>query len=228
MSVSTSIQQFPTVEAGQFVELYNIGWEQYLAISEAIGERPNPRLIYLDGSLEILVTSRRHDWHAERLGQLIVAVASGCGINWEDSGTATYRRGVREAAVEGDKTYYFGHNAERMKGVVEIDLDAQPPPDLAVEVEVSHSANRALEVWGRLGVPEVWRFDPARDKVSFLQLRGDGTYEPIDRSLGLPGLLPSDVLGQMVLADELGAAYWFEQLNVWVRETLLPRLGEPS
>ena len=226
--MSTSIQQVPTVEMGQFVEIDGLDWEQYVAISEAIGERPSPRLIYLDGGLEILVTSRRHDWHAERLGQLIVAVASGCGIKWEDSGTATYRHATHEAAVEGDKTYYLGPNAVLMKGAVEIDLGTQPPPDLAVEIEVSHSANKALKVWGRLGVPEVWRFDPARDKVSFLRLRGDGAYEPLDRSLGLPGLLPSDVFGQMILADELGAADWFERLNVWMRGILLPRLDELS
>lgn len=213
---------------GQFVELPNISWAQYVAISEAIGERPNPRLIYLDGSLEIVVTSRHHDWYAERLAQLTVEVASVCRIPWEDAGTATYQREKKEAAVEGDKTFYLGPNAEIMRGSVNIDLDTQPPPDLAIEVEVSHSANRAMKVWGRLGVPEVWRFDPQRDKIGFWKRREDGTYEPIDHSLGLPALTPADVLDQMKLAESLGSSEWFDQLRAWVRATVLPRLGEPK
>ncbi|MEW4566405.1 Uma2 family endonuclease [Tautonia sp. JC769] len=210
-------------DPGQFVELVDIGWDQYVAISEAIGERPNPRLIYCDRRLEIVVTSRRHDWFAERLGQLVVAVASGCGIRWEDAGTATYRRADEEVGVEGDKTFYLGPHAEQMKGAVDIDLDSQPPPDLAIEVEVSHSANQALKVWGRLGVPEVWRFDPLRDRVTFWRRKDDGTYEAIDRSRGLPALTPADVLEQLKLADAIGAGEWFARLNDWVRDVIRPR-----
>lgn len=211
-------------EPGQFVELSNLGWDQYVAISEAIGERPNPRLIYCDRSLQILVISRRHDWFAERLGDFVKIVAGGCGIPWEDAGTSTYECEDDEVAVEGDKTFYLREHADLMKGSVNIDLDSQPPPDLAIEVEVSHSANKALKVWGRLGVPEVWRFDPKKERVAFLRCKEDGTYEPIEQSLGFPMLTPADVLEQLRLADSLGAGDWFMRLNDWVRDVIRPRL----
>lgn len=224
----TTATKPPPVEAGQSLELLDINWQQYTAIREALDDRTNLRFVYLDGSLEILVTSRRHDWHAERLGQLVIAVASGCGVLWEDAGTTTFRRQAKEAGIEGDKTFYLGANAERMKGSVEVDLETQAPPDLAVEVEVSHSANKAMEVWGRLGVPEVWRFDPVREKVGFWRRREDGTYEPIERSMGLPVLMPADVLEQLKLADSIGAAAWFARLNDWVRAVVLPRAERPA
>ncbi|WP_152050956.1 Uma2 family endonuclease [Tautonia marina] len=225
-STPTSNPPASAADPGQFVELVEIGWDQYVAISEAIGERPNPRLIYCDGRLEIVVTSRRHDWFAERLGDFVKIVAGGCGIDWEDAGTATYRRADEEVGVEGDKTFYLGAHAERMKGALDIDLDSQPPPDLAIEVEVSHSANQALKVWGRLGVPEVWRFDPMKDRVTFWRRKDDGTFEAIERSLGLPGLRPVDVLEQLRLADSIGAGEWFGRLNDWVREVIRPRLDQ--
>ena len=73
-----------------------------------------------------------------------------------------------DAGLEGDKTFYFGEHAVLMRGPVDIDLDVQPPPDLAIEVEVSHSADAALVAWGRLGVPEVWRFQPKSSQFSIL------------------------------------------------------------
>ncbi len=223
MSVTTSTPTVP--EPDQRVVLGQINWGQYLAISNALVDRRNPRMIYLDGGLTILVTSRRHDWYAETLGTLIVAVADGLGIPWEPAGQATYRREDLEAGVEGDKTYYFGEHADIMRGPVDIDLTTQPPPDLAIEVELTHPADVAVSVWGRLGVPEIWRFKAESGTLSFWTRRGDGRYERIERSLGLPALTPADVMEQLRLADSLGSSRWYSQLRDWVRDVLRPRLG---
>jgi Uma2 family endonuclease len=75
-------------------------------------------------------------------------------------------------------------------------------------------------------VPEVWRFDPLKDRVTFWRRKDDGTYEAIDRSLGLPGLTPADVLEQLRLADAIGAGEWFARLNEWVRNVIRPRLDQ--
>ena len=170
-------------------------------------------------------TSRRHDWFAEQLAYLIAAIAHGCGILWEVAGTATFRLEGRGAGVEGDKTYYFGPNAERMLGPQDIDLAIQPPPDLAIEVEVTHPADEALAAWGRLGVPEVWRFDVGRATLSFWLRHDDGTYAATGRSAGLPMVEPGDILEQLRLADEIGNSRWYAQLADWVRDVLVPRIG---
>ena len=137
-----------------------VSWDAYLKISEALDDQPGLRLIYCDGRLVFVGKSRRHDWFAERLGEFVKALARGLAIPWEDAGQATFRRDKMDAGLEGDKTFYFGDHAVLMRGPLDIDLAAQPPPDLAVEVEVSHSADAALIAWGRLGVAEVWRFQP--------------------------------------------------------------------
>ena len=171
-----------------------------------------------------MTLSRRHDWLSDQLDKIVMAVALGCGIEREVAGSATFRLEAREAGVEGDRTYYFGDNAAIMAGPIEIDLATQPPPDLAIEVEVTHPADKAIATYARIGVPEVWHYHARRRTLAFLVLGEDGTYRPVARSRNLPGLTPEDVLEQLRLADEIRVfSRWYTQLTEWVRLTLLPR-----
>jgi Uma2 family endonuclease len=207
----------------QRIIIPNLSWEEYVTINDAIVERPNIRMFYCDGRLTILTESRKHSWHAERLGELVAELAKGLKMTREDAGSATFRRRAKKGGVEGDKTFYFGEHAARMKGPQDIDLNVQPPPDLAIEVEVSHSADDAVITWGRLGVTEVWRFDPIAMDCSFWSRRTDSTYDRIERGLAFPMLTPEDVIEQMRLAAELGAGEWYSRLGGWVRKVIIPR-----
>ena len=223
--MSTTLSAPKVLEQEPCLVLDLIQWGQYEKILEALPEKAGLRIIYLDGRLTFLSPSYRHDIDGERCGQLVVALANGCGIVWEQAGHTTYRLRKKTGGVEGDKTFYFGENAERMLGEREVDLTTQPPPDLAIEVEATHPADDSVTVWGRLGVPEVWRLDLQRGTLVFGLRRDDGTYVPAPRSAGLPLLEPADVLGQLRLAEELGSSRWFAQLDGWVRTVLLPRRG---
>jgi Uma2 family endonuclease len=200
-----------------------IGWDAYVTISDALDENLGVRMIYCDGRLTLLGKSRKHDWHAERLGELAKAMARGLRIPWEDAGQATFRRENTSAGLEGDKTFYLASHAVQMRGSDDIDLTVQPPPDLAIEVEVAHSADAALIAWGRLGVPELWRFRPKTSEFTFCLRAQNGSYTPSDRSLAFPVLKSSDVVEQMTLANELGADLWNEQLEEWMRNVIRPR-----
>jgi Uma2 family endonuclease len=208
----------------QRLVLDGIGYDNYVAIDAILGESHAVRLIYADGRLTLWTASRRHEWFAERLAELVKAIASTLGIDWDDSGSATYRHKPKEVGVEGDKTFYLGANAERMRGPLNVDLATQPPPDLAIEVEVTNPADDALLVYGRLGVPEVWRFDVDSRAFAFCLRQEDGSYAESARGRAFAALEATDVLGQMQLAEEIGAARWSAQLNEWVRIALLPRV----
>jgi Uma2 family endonuclease len=201
----------------------DLSWESYVALNDAVVERPGLRMIYCDGRLTLLTESLKHGFHSRCLFVLVMGLAQGLKIRWTTAGTATYRRQQKSGGVEGDETFYFGEHAIRMRGADRIDLDAQPPPDLAVEVEVSHSADDAVTIWGRLGVPEVWRFDPIAGTCSFWRRRRDGTYTRIGHSVAFPMLTPDDVLEQMRLADELGPDEWQARLARWVKKVIVPR-----
>ena len=204
------------------ITLRGLVWEQYKTITDALPERAGVRTIFVDGRLTFLSPSRRHDWHAERLGRIVEAVAQGLGITWDDAGHSTYRvEGL--GGVEGDKTFYFGEHAVVMRGPVNIDLTTQPPPDLVIEVEFTHPADDAVIVWGRLGVPEVWRFDTEADILRFWHRQDDGSFAASDRSLAFPLLMAKDLIDQLGRAEELGLPDWVASLDGWVRDVLIPR-----
>ncbi len=207
----------------QRIVIPDLSWEQYVAINDAVVERPGVSMVYCDGRLTLLTESRKHGWASRRLHTFVVAMARGLGMKWEDAGSATYRREKKRGGVEGDETFYFGPNAEIMKGSKDIDLDTQPPPDLVIEIEVSHSADDAVIVWGRLRVPEVWRVDPANETCSFWVRRRNGSYARQDRSLAFPMLAPAEVIEQLRLADELGSSDWEKQLDRWIRKVIVSK-----
>ncbi|MGO9467562.1 MAG: Uma2 family endonuclease [Isosphaeraceae bacterium] len=221
MSVTSPPLQSESAEPLMVIE--GVSWDAYVALNDSIGERKNPRMIYCEGRLTLVTRSRRHEWYGERLSQMVVALADGLDIPWEDAGSTTYRRRKKKSGAEGDKTFYFATHAELMMGALDVDLEVQPPPDLAIEVEVSHSADDAMRVWGRLRVPEVWRYDPIAEEFGFWLRRQSGRYKQSQRGLAFPVLTAPDVVGQMRLADQLGAGAWHKRLPAWVREVIVPR-----
>jgi Uma2 family endonuclease len=227
VSVSeTTAQANETAPGEQSLVLYGIGWDQYETVLKAFPEQGGLRITYVDRRLTLVSPiSRRHDWHEHVLGRLVETVASSLGIEWEPAVHATFHREDLEVGVEGDQTFYFGPHAELMRGPVNVDLSTQPPPDLAIEVEVSHRSDDSVEVWRRLGVPEVWRLHVDRKSLVFLIRQPDGSYKPAERSRVLAVLEPADVLAQLQVAQQLGSSRWTRQLADWVRDTLLPRRG---
>ena len=132
--------------------------------------------------------SRRHEWLSECLGHLVMAIAVHLRHRLRAGGRGDLsppREGSR--ASRGIEHSISVTNAERMRGWRDYDFDVDPPPDLAIEVEVSHSADDAIAAWGRLGVPEVWRFDAATfacSRSGIGSTTATAVFEQSDRSLG--------------------------------------------
>jgi hypothetical protein len=103
-----------------------------------------------------------------------------------------------------------------MRGPSNVDLDVQPPPDVTIEVELTHSADQAMAVYARLGVPEVWRFDATTGACAFWLRGGDGAYAASSTSRAIPGLTTEDVRSQLRAAEEAPVAQWFAALPRWV------------
>jgi Uma2 family endonuclease len=219
MSIAAPPPQATGPEPQQRVVLPRIGWSLYEAILQGLGERRAPRLVYLDRDQFLMTKSRRHAWFAERLAQLVWAVAQGGGIACEDAAETTFRRADLEVGVMGDKTFYLGAHAERMRGPRDVDPAVDPPPDLAIEVEISHAPAESLEVYRRLQVGEVWHL-VGRPPLSFQILRfmpnPAGTYAAVEQSGVLPALRADSILEQLRQAEALGATGWFARLPGWV------------
>jgi len=223
MSVASPPLQPESTEPRMVIE--GVSWDAYVALCDSTMDRPNPRMIYCEGRLVFMGKSRRHERLAELLGHLVMAIATRLAISCEPSGEATYRRHEKEAGLEGDRTFHLGTHADWMRGDRNYDFENDPPPDLAIEVEVSHAADDAIEAWGRMGVPEVWRFHAKSLTCTFWSRRDDGAYEQVQQSMAFPTLRPSDVVDQLRLAEQIGTTPWLAMLPGWVDVVIRERLG---
>jgi Uma2 family endonuclease len=205
------------------VLLSDVDWEGYESILKIRGERSTPRMVYLDGSLFLVSPSYSHERLAERLGLLIVAITEELDIPRIGSASTTFRRGSKKGGVEGDKTYYLASEA-KVRGKDEIDLEVDPPPDLAVEAVWTHKAEAAVEVYRRLQVPEVWVHDGRN--LQILVLQPSGRYDAAESSLALP-VSAAEIQEWVARRTEDHDTAWAKAVRRWAREVVAPRVGGP-
>src|SRR5208282_2253223 len=182
----------PSIEGDgdQCVVLRDIGWKGYTTLLRVRGKRSIPRMVYLDGSLLLLSPSFFHERLKELLGCFIMILVEELEIPCLMAGSTTFRRRPKRGGVEGDETYYLA-NLDRIRGKKKISLKVDPPPDLAIEVVVSHDADDAVEVYRRFRVPEVWMC--GENELTILVLQQNGRYVPSDRSQAFRFLTPSEI-----------------------------------
>jgi len=212
------------IAGDQCVAMHGLDWKAYRTMLRLRGERPAPKMVYLDGSLELVSPSYPHERLAIRLGQFVMEVVVGLDIPCIPTGRTTLRRKERRGGVEGDETFYLA-NATRVLGVDQIDLRRVPPPDLAIEAVHTHGARAALEVYRRLGVPEVWVCDGEALRIFVRQ--ADGAYARSESSVVLPFLGAAEIHEWVARPRIASETEWVKGLRDWVRDTLAPRRAGP-
>jgi Uma2 family endonuclease len=102
-------------------------------------------------------------------------------------------------------------------GRMNIDLMVDPPPDLAIEVDMTSLSLSRLPIYQALGVPEVWRFDG--EKMQVLMLQG-GEYREVERSIALPWMTPGVLQDFLMQVQTMGETSWAKTVRNWVRSQL--------
>ena len=149
----------------------SVSWEQYEALLNDLGDSPAYRVTFLDGTLEIMSPSRRHEISTENIGGLLEAYLEEKRIRFWRLGSTTFRQNKKRGGTEPDKSYCLETEKEF--------------PDLAIEVIVTSGGLDKLEVYRRLGVAEVWFFQKSSFSVHCLQ---KDSYEQVLASELLPDL----------------------------------------
>jgi Uma2 family endonuclease len=168
-----------------------VSWETYARLRQELDEAGNHiRIIYDRGRMELMSPLLPiHEKWKQLLGRLIETLADERGIPISAYGSTTWKRQDIGRGIEADQCYYVQH-APAMRGKKDIDLSQDPPPDLAVEVEVTYRPASKPTIYAALRIAELWRYDGNRFDV--LLLRGDGTYAPSLTSAAFPGLAPTE------------------------------------
>ena len=130
-------------------------------------------------------SSEEHERTKKLLGRMVEVMTEELDIPIRSSGSTTLKSQLRQRGLEPDECYYVA-NERAVRGRKRIDLDIDPSPDLAIEVDISSSSLDQLRIYASLGVPEVWLYDGASLRVH--QLQPEGTYARQTRSPSFPFL----------------------------------------
>jgi Uma2 family endonuclease len=211
-----------TLVPEQRVVLRGIGWEGYETILKLIGDKAAVRLTYDRGDLELMAPSIDHEESKSLFGRMVETMTEELRIPCRAAGSTTWRQQAKERGLEADECYYIAAFSQVRGKRKTIDLSVDPPPDLAIEVEISQSALDRMGIYATLKVPEVWRFDGVT--LSINQLQGDGTYAEVDKSLSLPFLKPQELVDWIRQAEIIeDHSEWGRRFREWVRAELAPR-----
>lgn len=209
--------------AEQHIVLHNISWAGYESILDAIGET-HLRVTYDDGDLEIMTLSFGHENAGEWIGRLIFFLALELKMPLCSGGSTTLKKSLNKKGLEPDKCFWL-QNENAMRGKKEWNPRKDPPPDLAVEVDVKRSALNRLGIYAALQVPEIWHYDG--DKFEVLILGPDGKYKAKLRSRTFPSLSLKEFAARFIIP--LGTVNEVELIDAftkWIRETMLRKNGK--
>jgi Uma2 family endonuclease len=138
--------------------------------------------------------------------------------------STTYRREDLERGLEPDDCFYLA-SLPRLLGHRGVDLAHDPPPDLAIEVDVTHSSLDRLGIYAALGVPEVWRFDG--EQLVCYGRTAEGAYQPREFSLAFPRLRPADLVPFLVPVFAEAQSSVVQRFQQWVRSHLPAGPAQP-
>ncbi|HEX7446717.1 MAG TPA: Uma2 family endonuclease [Pirellulales bacterium] len=178
--------------------LYGVTWGEYEAFLRALPEH-YLRHTFDRGCLEMMAPSREHEWIKRFIGRLIEAMALELDIPIQSAGSTTQRRRESDRGLQPDESYYVA-SEPLVSRKRKLDLRRAPPPDLAIEVDVTYSTLSRMEVYASLRIPEVWRYDGRQ--VTFNKLATRRKYQSIQHSVAFPFLTPADILRAVDQLDQ--------------------------
>jgi Uma2 family endonuclease len=111
-----------------------------------------------------------------------------------------------------------------VRGRADIDIELDPPPDIAVEVEMSTSVLNRLGIYAALRVSEVWRSDGQQILIEHLQ--EDGTYASVGYSPSFPWLPLAELNRFLRDSVNMDETTWIRSFRAWVRAELAPLVSE--
>ncbi len=200
--------------AEQRVLLSAIGWETYERLLAEHQDSSAPRFTYDRGALEIMSPLPDHEKYNRAIASLVEVVAEERGLDFENLGSTTFRREDLRRGFEPDSCFYIQHEPA-IRGKSVLDLRRDPPPDLVIEIDITHLSLDKLPIYAALGVPEVWRYDGRR--LEMWALHGDRYVAGVE-STALPGVARDDVARLIEESKATRRIAWLARVRAWARQ----------
>ncbi|MDZ7954364.1 Uma2 family endonuclease [Nostoc sp. DedQUE09] len=203
------------VKAGQQMLLKDISWQQLENILEEMGESPAARISYSHGWLEIMVPLPEHEKDKELIGDLVKILLEILQIDFEPFGSTTLKNERMLQAVEPDTSFYI-QNQAAVIGKNRIDLNIDPPPDLAIEIDIT--SRTRFENYEILGVSELWRYTQQGLEIYLLK---EGKYIKSESSPNFPDIPIVELVNEYVQQClTIGRSQAMRNFRDWVKNNL--------
>lgn len=171
------------------VVFHDVSWQFYEALSRECDEQPT-RINYANGTCEIMTISVEHEGYKDAIGYMLGAIAVEFKVPIATRGSATLKLESKEKALEADQCCWVANEAV-IRPLKRLDLTIHPPPDLVVEIDITHAVVDRESIYAAIGVPEMWHFD-ARTGLTAWE-RVDEEWARIEFSKSLPMIRVSDL-----------------------------------
>ncbi|MBW4580139.1 MAG: Uma2 family endonuclease [Tildeniella nuda ZEHNDER 1965/U140] len=202
-----------TVPPGQRLLLRDISWQAFEDILAELGDRRAARLAYSNGTLEIRMPLPEHEKAKEIIGDMVKIILEELEIDRECFGSTTFKRQEMGYGIEPDNCFYIENHAQ-MIGKKRLDLSIDPPPDLAIEVDVTSKTQ--VSAYEALGVPEIWRYDDGKLQISVLR---DRSYVESATSPTFPTIPIVEGITQFVeMSATAGTSPALRAFRQWVKQ----------
>jgi Uma2 family endonuclease len=157
-----------------------VSWENYEGLLAKLEDNSHYHITYLDGVLEIVSPSIRHEKIKKNLAMLLEHYMYRKRINCIPMGSTTFRNKAKKAGAEPDECYCIG--------------EEKSVPDIAIKVNITSGNIDKLEIYRRLGVKEVWMWKS--NGLSLYYLREETPKQFVD-TYGYERITASEFLPEL-------------------------------
>lgn len=178
---------------GAEVILRHQTWADYEELLESRQNNAAIKIYFDAKTQEIRLVSPlpKHGNRSDVITDLVKSLLRYQGLDWQSFHPITLKR-FAQKGLESDVCFYI-QNREAILGKEEIDLEIDPPPDLAIEVDVTSSTKP--EDYNEIGSPELWIY---REQTLGIYLFNGQTYQDSDRSPTFPQIPVKQIIPEYV------------------------------
>jgi Uma2 family endonuclease len=202
--------------AEQRTLLENISWQTFETLLKEIGGRRGYRIAYDNGMLEIMSPLYEHENPKIRSDRFIFILSEELGIEIKSAGSMTLKRERAKKGIEPDNCYYI-QSEPAVRDREELDLETAPPPDLAIEIDITSSSINKFAIYSALGVPELWLYNGR--VLKFYQLV-ETEYIERDFSIAFPFVSVAEMAGFFTRTQAMGEMALLKSFRTWVKEKI--------
>lgn len=203
------------VPAGHQLLMKDISWATYKSILAELGENRSYRVSYSQGVLEIMAPLPEHEVGKKIIGNLVEILLEELDIEFWSLGSTTFDKESMDAGVEPDDCFYI-ENEAKVRGKERINLEIDPPPDLAIEIDIT--SRTRFNNYQALKVPELWRWNGSRLEINVLV---DGSYVQTNQSRNFPNLPITHVIPEYLLRSKTdGRNATMKAFRSWIRQQI--------